>query len=198
MTNLLMALSWGLFYFLHTVLAASKLKRNLESKWPNSYKWYRLFYSILAIVLFAGIMIQATILPVEVMFIPGKFSQYAGFMIATAGIIVLLRSLKQISMGSFLGFRPEKFERKNTDLITSGIYSQVRHPLYLGLLGVFFGYFLVAGTMGALIHLGCLIIYLPIGIFFEEKNLVLNFGESYKEYQEEVPAIFPRIHKKKG
>ncbi|MFN3998797.1 methyltransferase family protein [Algoriphagus sp.] len=198
MTNLLMVLSWGLFYFLHTALAASKLKIILESKWPNSYKWYRLFYSILASVLFVGILVQAIFLPVEVVFVPGKFSQYAGYMIATAGVIVLLRSLKQISLVSFLGWRPKRTEKEVPELIISGIYSQIRHPLYLGLLGIFLGYFVVSGTIGALIHLGCLIVYLPIGIYFEEKNLISFFGDSYRTYQQDVPAIFPRIHKKRA
>jgi methanethiol S-methyltransferase len=198
MTNLMMVLSWALFYFLHTALAASKLKRILESKWPRSYKWYRLFYSLLASVLFVGLMIQAIFLPVEVVFVPGKFSQYAGYMIATAGVIVVLRSLKQLSLGSFFGLLPQSRQQDVPELVVSGIYSQIRHPLYLGLLGVFLGYFLVSGTLGALIHLACLIVYLPIGIFFEEKNLILIFGDTYRTYQSMVPAFFPRIHKKRG
>lgn len=198
MTYLFMILSWGIFYFIHTALAASKLKRILESKWPSSYKWYRLFYSILASILFVGILIQAIFLPVEAVYFPGSFSQYAGYMVATGGVIVLLRSIKLISLGSFLGLRAEKIDRNKSELVVSGIYSQIRHPLYFGLLAIFLGYFLVSGTIGALIHLGCLIIYLPIGIYFEEKNLVSFFGESYREYQKEVPAFFPRIHKKRG
>lgn len=198
MSNLLMVLSWGLFYLLHTGLAASKLKRILESKWPSNYKWYRLFYSILASILFIGILIQAILLPVEAVFVPSSFSQYAGYMVATGGVTVILRSIKLISLKSFLGFSPDKLERDNSELIISGIYSQIRHPLYFGLMAIFLGYFLVSGTIGALIHLGCLIIYLPIGIYFEEKNLVSFFGESYRAYQKEVPAFFPRIHKKRG
>lgn len=193
-----MILSWGLFYFLHTALAASKLKRILESRWPNPYKWYRLFYSVLSSILFMGILIQAMVLPVKSVFSPSSFSQYAGYMVATAGVIVLLRSLKQISVKYFLGMEKDNSAESNPELVTSGIYSQIRHPLYLGLLAIFFGYFLVSGTVGALIHLGCLIAYLPIGIYFEEKNLIAFFGENYREYQRQVPAFLPRIHKKRG
>lgn len=198
MSNLLMVLSWGLFYFLHTALAASKLKRILESKWPSRYKWYRLFYSVLSSILFVGILIQAMILPVDLLFTPSSFNQYAGYMVATAGVIVLLRSLKKIPIKSFLGLKPENLAVNNTELVNSGIYSQIRHPLYLGLLAIFLGYFLVSGTVGALIHLGCLIVYLPIGIYFEEKNLIAEFGDQYRNYQKVVPAFFPKIHKKRG
>ena len=60
------------------------------------------------------------------------------------------------------------------------------------------GIFLVSGTMGSLIHLGCLILYLPLGIYFEEKNLISLYGERYREYKKEVPPFFPKIHKKRG
>lgn len=108
MSNLLMLLSWGLFYFLHTALAASKLKRILMSKWPYRYKWYRLFYSVFSSILFLGILVHAIYLPVELIFSPGRFNQYAGYMVATAGIIILLRSAKKISMGSFFGFKQNR------------------------------------------------------------------------------------------
>jgi protein-S-isoprenylcysteine O-methyltransferase Ste14 len=198
MANLLMALSWALFYILHTALAASKLKRILESKWPDHYKWYRLFYSILSTILFMGILIQAMFLPAVSIFSTNPYSQYAGYMVATAGVIVLLRSAKQISLSSFLGVRPISKSPEKTELIISGIYSKVRHPLYVGLLGIFLGYFLVSGTVGALIHLGCLMVYLPIGIYFEEKNLLAEFGDRYRDYQKEVPAFFPKLHKKRA
>jgi protein-S-isoprenylcysteine O-methyltransferase Ste14 len=182
MSNLLMVLSWGLFYFLHTTLAASKLKRILKAKWLECYKWYRLIYSILSTLLFLAILVQAIFLPVELVFPTKQFGQYAGYMIATAGVIILMRTLKQVSLKSFPGLLPEEILESTPELVTTGMYSQVRHPLYFGLLVVFAGYFLVSGTMGALIHLGWLIVYLPIGIYFEEKNLISFFGVRYREF----------------
>jgi protein-S-isoprenylcysteine O-methyltransferase Ste14 len=193
-----MVLNWVLFYLLHTTLAASKLKRILESKWPRSYKWYRLLYSVFSGVFFVGLLIQAVFLPVERIFSPNPFTQYAGYMVSTGGIIVLLRSVRQYSLNAFLGFQKAAASTEGTQLITSGIYSQIRHPLYLGLVGIFIGYFLVSGTLGALIHLSCLLAYLPVGIYYEEKNLISEFGESYRKYQTQVPVFFPKIHKKKG
>lgn len=190
-----MILSWGLFYFLHMALAASKIKRILKAKWPEHYKWYRLFYSILSMLLFIAILVQAIFFPVEQVYSTKQFGQYAGYMIATAGVIILMRSLKQVSIKSCRGLLPEKISESSMELVTTGMYSQVRHPLYFGLLLVFAGYFLVSGTVGALIHLGCLIVYLPFGIYFEEKNLISQFGVRYREYQKEVPAIFPKMYK---
>ena len=164
MANLLLVLSWAIFYLLHSTLASSKIKRFLKAKPSYSYKWYSLFYSFLSAVLFLGIVVQALFLPVQVIFSPGQFSQYAGYMIATAGVIVFLKAFKEIPLMSFLGLKPKKEEESKPELVLSGLYSQVRHPLYLGLLAIFLGYFLVSGTVGALIHLTCLVLYLPVGI----------------------------------
>jgi protein-S-isoprenylcysteine O-methyltransferase Ste14 len=96
------------------------------------------------------------------------------------------------SIGKFIGTRPEEPQTEKK-LIRAGWYSRMRHPLYAGLLLIFLGYFFVAGTYSAMVHLACLIAYLPIGIYFEEKNLIDEFGADYKKYREKVPAIFPKM-----
>ena len=196
MANLLMFLSWAFFYSLHTALASGKLKRFLEAKWPQEMKWYRLFYSIVSTLLFIGILVQALFLPFQSLLKNSPLLLYAGYMIATLGVLLMSRSLKEISFSSFLGFAGKK-EEPTDSLIIQGIYSRMRHPLYLGLILIFLGYFLVSGTVGAAIHLGCLLMYLPFGIYYEEKNLVKKFGRAYESYQKAVPAILP-IKLKKG
>lgn len=159
-------------------------------------KWYRLFYSLFSTLLFMGILVQALFLPFQLLLKNSPFLTYSGYMLATLGVVLISRSLKQISFSSFLGFSGKK-EDPTESLIIQGIYSRMRHPLYLGLILVFLGYFLVSGTVGAAIHLGCLLLYLPFGIYFEEKNLVKKFGKAYESYQNAVPAILP-IKLKKG
>ncbi|GMQ31479.1 isoprenylcysteine carboxylmethyltransferase family protein [Algoriphagus confluentis] len=188
---LLMALSWAAFYTIHSALAASKLKRILKAKWPNFYKNYRLLYSLLSLVLFFLLLVQASLLPPLLLFPPIQILSHLGYLVATLGVIVLLRSIREISVRKFL----IESEPKTNDLIIQGIYSKVRHPLYLGLLLIFGGYFMVSGTLGAGIHLACLMVYLPFGIYFEEQNLLEFFGDAYREYQRKVPAFFPRLFK---
>ncbi|WP_338220078.1 methyltransferase family protein [Algoriphagus sp. oki45] len=191
MPYLLMALSWAVFYTIHSALAATKLKRILKAKWPNFYKNYRLLYSLLSLVLFFLLLVQASLLPPQLLFPPIQILSHLGYLVATLGVIVLLRSIREISVRKFL----IESEPDTNDLIIQGIYSKVRHPLYLGLLLIFGGYFIVSGTLGAGIHLACLMVYLPFGIYFEEQNLLEFFGEKYREYQMKVPAFFPRLFK---
>lgn len=196
MANLLMILSWGLFYSLHTALASGKLKRFLEAKWPQEMKWYRLFYTVFSTALFIGILFQALFLPNQQVLQTNPYTNYIGYMLATLGVVLTSRSLKEISFSSFLGLSRKDIESTDS-LVIRGIYGKMRHPLYLGLILIFLGYFLVSGTVGALIHLSCLIGYLPFGIYFEEKNLLKKYGNAYSDYQKSVPAILP-LKLKKG
>ena len=39
-------------------------------------------------------------------------------------------------------------------------------------------------------------IYVFIGLYFEEKDLVAEFGNRYKSYMQQVPRLFPRPGKR--
>jgi protein-S-isoprenylcysteine O-methyltransferase Ste14 len=172
-------------------MAASKLKRILEVKWGDAYKWYRLVYTLISLILFIGIMIQAVLIPKTTLISKSDFTDYLGYMLAGFGTIIATKSSKNYSMKRFLGITPSV--ESSEELITTGLYAKVRHPLYSGLVLVFLGYFLFSGSLTSVVHLSCLVLYLPFGIYFEEKNLVLQFGEAYQNYKSKVPALIPKF-----
>lgn len=194
----LLAFSWGMFYTFHSFLAASKLKRKLAKTLGSSFKWYRLFYSLFSIGFFCGIVYQCLFIPVRVLLTPEPILTYFGYSLATLGTIIALKASKQISLSSFLAIEPLT-DSKPTLLVIEGWYARMRHPLYAGILLIFGGYFLISGSYSAIIHLGCLIFYLPFGIYFEEQNLVELFEDQYRVYRKKVPALFPLFwQSKKG
>jgi len=194
MVYILLLLSWSFFYFTHSIFASAKLKRILKVRMKDSFKWYRLLYTIFSLLLFLAILIQSSLIPPQNFLPQNPLMTYFGYMLAAFGTIILVKSSKQIKMKEFLGV--ETLD-KPTKLIKSGLYSRVRHPLYLGLLMIFLGYVLVSAQYTALIHFFCLLFYLPFGIYFEEKNLVSQFGKEYQEYQKYIPMLFPKLNKKK-
>jgi protein-S-isoprenylcysteine O-methyltransferase Ste14 len=75
------------------------------------------------------------------------------------------------------------------DLITDGIFSKVRHPLYSGLLAIMAGFSVATGSAPRLLLTAALWYALDLKSDFEEKQLEKQYAE-YKAYREQVPGKF--------
>lgn len=83
-----------------------------------------------------------------------------------------------------------------TQFRTPLLYRYVRHPLYAGLLlGLWAVPVMTAGRL--LFALG-LSAYILIGIAFEERDLLKQFGDRYRRYREQVGMLIPRAGSSTG
>jgi protein-S-isoprenylcysteine O-methyltransferase Ste14 len=82
------------------------------------------------------------------------------------------------------------FKREH-ELIRSGPYRLVRHPIYTGLLVMFVGTTLHIGQLRCLFGLLLMVIGFWIKISQEERLLVRHFPEAYPNYRREVKALIP-------
>ncbi|NIB42654.1 isoprenylcysteine carboxylmethyltransferase family protein [Pseudomaricurvus alkylphenolicus] len=73
--------------------------------------------------------------------------------------------------------------------ITPSLYKFSRHPMYLGMLIVFWATPVM--TTGHFVASALFSIYIFIGIGYEERDLLAKFGDAYREYIDHVPQIFP-------
>lgn len=75
-----------------------------------------------------------------------------------------------------------------TALVTDGVYSITRNPMYVGMLLALLGLVLWLGAVSALAMI--FVFYLLIDrnqIAIEERALVSKFGKTYRDYAERVP-----------
>jgi protein-S-isoprenylcysteine O-methyltransferase Ste14 len=84
--------------------------------------------------------------------------------------------------------------REGQQLIQSGPYAIVRHPIYAGMLLALLGTTLVASTVGSLLGFVLAIISLWQKARMEEQFLMDRFGEQYAHYRREVKFLIPFIY----
>jgi protein-S-isoprenylcysteine O-methyltransferase Ste14 len=111
--------------------------------------------------------------------------------------ILLLPAILSLGFGLYLVAKSHKAVfGEATDqptLIDSGVYSWVRHPMYLGILLSCLGFFFISPSLLSFgVWLAFFILYDKMATY-EEKDLIRIFGEEYIAHQKRVAKWIPRI-----
>ncbi len=78
-------------------------------------------------------------------------------------------------------------------LVTSGPFAYVRNPLYVGNFFILFGFAVLSASVGLVIFSVLLFAFQYYWIVeYEEGLLVTKFGQTYVDYQMQVPAWIPK------
>lgn len=100
-----------------------------------------------------------------------------------------------------VGYAPKNTSGRNTaagqiadELNTTGIYSLVRHPLYIGNFFMWLGPVLFVRTSVFIVFFVLIYwLYYERIMFAEEQFLRNKFGEAYDKYSEKIRSVIPRF-----
>jgi len=85
-----------------------------------------------------------------------------------------------------------EFER-TSELIVSGIYGYIRHPMYSSLLFLTWGILLKNPTVQLIVVAGLSTVFLYFTAVFDEKECLNYFGESYQNYMKQTKRFIPFV-----
>jgi len=115
-------------------------------------------------------------------------------------VSVLVSFSGQIVRAIAVGTSNKNTSGRNTEeqiadaLNTKGIYSMLRHPLYLGNYLMWIGIVLYVGSVYFFVIVSLLFwIYYERIMFAEERYLERKFGEKYVEWSNSIPAFIPSM-----
>jgi protein-S-isoprenylcysteine O-methyltransferase Ste14 len=107
--------------------------------------------------------------------IPSSLSIPLGGALALLGLTLFLYSeIKKHGVGT------------GQDLVTSGIYSRIRHPMYIGLVLLHIGFPLIFKSFAAACSTVLWAGFITVWTYFEEKNLERRFGQPYLDYKRQT------------
>lgn len=112
-----------------------------------------------------------------------------------AHIVAMLIGYTIVFSGAGLvaeGWRQIHRARREGRLVTDGVYARVRHPQYTGLFLIVFGEGVVHWpTIVSVIAFPVIVLVYTRLARREERQMVEQFGDAYREYQERVPMFIP-------
>jgi protein-S-isoprenylcysteine O-methyltransferase Ste14 len=78
-------------------------------------------------------------------------------------------------------------------VIDKGVFSWVRHPIYLSEIMLYVGLFLISPSLISLAVIVLVFFFLDFVAGYEEKKLEEKFGQSYRDYRRRVGKWFPKL-----
>jgi protein-S-isoprenylcysteine O-methyltransferase Ste14 len=169
----------------------------LIEEFDRSGSWLFRWRSFMPIVLYA---MAAWVILV------GEDQHLDHFDVSWAIICLAISMFGQLIRAITIGYTPKGTSGRNTKegqvaevLNTMGIYSVVRHPLYLGNFFMWLGIIIYVGNWWFTLVCSLLYwLYYERIMFTEEYFLRHKFGKSYLDWSEKVPAFWPRIYQWKS
>lgn len=174
-------------YFAYWWAMATKVKVTERSESAPS----RLVRMVSILGAFALLWLPRVPLPwLNQRFLPfGAWCFWSGAAVTAGGLLFSVRARRHLGAN----WSQAVTVKQDHELITSGPYAVVRHPIYTGLLLGFLGSAVALGEWRGLVAVALVFGVLLHKLRLEEKWMRAQFGEPYEVYSRRVSALVPYI-----
>ena len=111
------------------------------------------------------------------------------------GFSIYRAAFRRFDRAKVSGLAELEPDRHRQQLITTGIRSRVRHPIYLAHLCEIAGWCIGTGLIALYALAAFAVITGAVMIRMEDRELEARFGETFRAYRQRVPGVLPRVRK---
>ncbi len=181
-----------LFGLQHSLMARPAFKRWWKRIIPPPIE--RSTYLLFTFAALVLLVWQWQPLPQKVWTVSNIYMQTILWTLNAVGWIIVYTSTRLIDSTHFFGLSQVKRyfnneRQKSPSFQTPGFYRYTRHPMMFGFLIVF--WITPQMSVGRLFFVISMTVYILIGVYFEEKDLIRHFGDRYKTYRSQVSKLIP-------
>ena len=158
---------------------------------PAAYRWNPA-WRILAIIVFVTIIIFLGNLPSIMnrrVYRPSAVVEWTGIATCAAGVALAIWARR--TLGKNWSGNPTI--KVGHELIVSGPYRFVRHPIYTGFLVAIVGTLIGSGKVRDLVVLALGLVGVSVKLKIEESLMMRQFPEAYPEYRKRTKALIPFV-----
>ena len=199
-----------LFAFIHSITVSRWFKLVCVDAFGETFMraWYRFLYNTISTVTVLVAIYLISKVPDRAIWTAPLWLKWVMHGIQFAGLAFGALAFEHMDSGEFMGFRQVwryVTQRKTAgniegltekELVRTGVYGIVRHPMYLAGLVIF--------TFSPIITVNGLTVtvladfYFLFGVFIEERRFLRLFGDEYREYMRQVPRLIPKMFYRRG
>jgi protein-S-isoprenylcysteine O-methyltransferase Ste14 len=192
-SHFLLALAWAAYGAVHSAMISRTATAFLERSLGEAFRFYRLFFNAASLALLVPVVAFSTSLREEPVLRwqgPGEAVRLA---LVALGLLLFVAGGRHYSLGRFLGTSQLR-GRSSTGLAagggidSTGVLGVVRHPWYVGVVLLLWARDL---DPAGLVTSGVLTAYVVVGTLLEERKLVQELGDTYRDYQRRVSMFVP-------
>ena len=182
----------ALFAVQHSVMARQRFKAWWTQYVPKAVE--RSTYVLLASLCLLLLFWQWRPMPAIVWEVTDPHLAVTVAMISLAGWVLVFTSTFMINHFELFGLSQVAHHLTDKQpqaarFYTPLLYKFVRHPIYLGFIVAFWATPVM--TVGHLLFAAVTTIYILLGIWLEEKDLMALFGDQYRDYRKRVSMLVP-------
>jgi protein-S-isoprenylcysteine O-methyltransferase Ste14 len=193
------------FAFIHSITVSKKFKHACRDFFGETFMrvYYRALYNAVSLITALSAFHFIHHVPDYPVWNAPRWLALLMYGMQLAGLIFGALSFRYLNGMEFLGLEQVRryLARREIsgniegltqkDLVTTGVYGIVRHPMYLA--GIIIFTFNPQITVNSITVTVLADFYFMFGMLIEDRRFLQIFGEDYREYMKRVPRVLPKI-----